>query len=215
MKNLLTNKTFNIISIALNIILIAVISLIAFTFKEKLIEKFLSKQAASVVMLGDSLVEHGNWNYLLGRNDVLNSGAPGFTTSHFVFMLRAEVLNHKPKVCFIEGGINDIAVGIPVERTLENIRSLIDTLQSNQITVVLQSIVFTRDTSQNEVIASLNQHYQTIAKEKNISYIDLNTKLSRNQMLKEEYSKDGVHLVKEAYPIWAQLLKGHIAKVVD
>ena len=111
----------------------------------------------TIVMFGDSITKGGDWVTLLGRSDVKNSGFPGFTTSHLVWLLKENVIDLAPRVCFLEGGINDIGVGIPLDRTKSNYRSLIDGLKEHQITPVVQSILYQK----NNPETGLNAQYTT------------------------------------------------------
>lgn len=158
-------------------------------------------------MLGNSLTAAGDWESLLSRKDVLNAGTGhgGFTTSHYVTLLQSDVIAHHPKICFIEGGINDISVGIPLTRTKNNLQDLIDTLRNYKIIPVLTLTFHTSfDTLKNKMVDSLNLLIKTIAEKNRVNYIDINYKISENGFLKKEYTTDGTHFTKEAYPIWAK-----------
>ena len=120
-KNLVTK-----ISVTLNIIFFIIICLLVYKLKDKLLNKFSSKNA-TIVMFGDSLTENGDWDDLLDRNDVANEGTGGFTTSHFVWQVPKSVVQRHPKICFIEGGTNDVGVGISYSRTIDNVEKIIDT----------------------------------------------------------------------------------------
>lgn len=158
----------------------------------------------TIIMFGDSITKGGDWATLLGRSDVKNSGFPGFTTSHLVWLLKENVIDLKPRVCFLEGGINDIGVGIPLERTKSNYRSLIDGLKEHQIVPVVQSILYQQDNPASKVqVDSLNSYLNAYCQSKGVYYLDLNTKLSSPAGLKAKYTTDGTHINQEAYGIWA------------
>lgn len=168
-----------------------------------------SEQPYPIVMFGNSLTANGHWDKGLGRSDVKNSGTGGFTTSHFVWIIQDQVLKYQPKICFLEGGINDIGVGIPLERTFQNYQSLVDTLLSHHIIPVLQSTLYVNFTNNekenmhhNQMVESLNVFLQSLATSRNIMFIDLNQYLSENKKLKKEYTTDGVHVNEAAYRIW-------------
>jgi lysophospholipase L1-like esterase len=200
-------KSALIFSLALNTLLI--ISAVAFCYKywDHLYEKFGFTKKTEIVMLGDSLTLGGEWAYLLDRRDVINSGVSGFTTSHLVMILDGKVLKYNPRICFIEGGVNDILVGVPKSRTIRNMSSLIDTLNKHKITPVLQSIVMTTDPSKNIKIDSLNTLYRALAVCKKIDFMDLNAGFSKHGLMINELTVDGIHLKKQAYPIWAIQIK--------
>ncbi|RKO72098.1 G-D-S-L family lipolytic protein [Sphingobacterium puteale] len=169
----------------------------------------------TIVMFGDSITKGGDWATLLGRSDVKNSGFPGFTTSHLVWLLKENVIDLKPRVCFLEGGINDIGVGIPLKRTKSNYRSLIDGLKEHQIVPVVQSILYQQDNPESKVqVDSLNSYLNAYCQSKGIYYLDINTKLSSPTGLKAKYTTDGTHINQEAYGIWASEVRNLLKSIL-
>ena len=65
------------------------------------------KDRADIVMLGDSITYNVNWAELLNR-DVANSGVGSDVTQGFVNRMQY-VYDLHPRICFVMGGINDIA----------------------------------------------------------------------------------------------------------
>ncbi len=202
-------KYFYKASLILNGIFIILFILIGLKFKEKIIQKLIDKkEKATIVQFGDSIIKGGNWNDLLGRNDVKNSGFGGFTTSHLRWLIEKNVIEFEPKICFIKGGINDIGVGIPLERIKINYMSLIDTLISNNITPIVQSTLYQVDNHDSKIMVdSLNNFLIDYCNQKSIRYLDINSKLSTDNGLKPEYSTDGTHINESAYLIWAKEIK--------
>lgn len=161
------------------------------------------KNKINIVMFGNSITARGNWNALLNRTDVINSGVAGYTTSHFVWIIKESVIDYSPKICFIEGGINDLGVGIPISRTYHNIQVIVNTLKFYKIIPVLQSTIYTQnDSIMNLRVDSLNNLIKDYAMQNGIDYIDLNASLSQNKRLRKEYSADGIHLTGYAYKPW-------------
>ena len=199
------------ISVILNFLFIIGIFIGLFLCRDWIYERFVGKKQTKIVMYGDSLTEHGKWNYLLSRADIKNSGFGGHTTSHLLVMLDQRVLVYKPKICFLLGGINDINFGIPLPRTLKNMNSIIDKLQERNISVVLQSVLYTTDPNNSIEIEAMNDSLMVMAKQQKISFININPEISKNKLLIASFSKDGLHLTKAAYPHWAGLIKGYLA----
>lgn len=201
------DRLFLKISLTINVVLIL---FIGYKLLIKLYDKDTTPESHKIVMFGNSLTAGCNWNHNLNRVDIQNSGSPGFTTSHFVWILKESVLEFKPKICFIEGGINDIGVGIPLQRTFNNYKSIVDTLLKHKIEPVLQSTFYVNYPSDslnyqyNSQVDSLNILLSSLAKSKGITYINLNPLLSAKGKLREELSKDGVHINETAYKIWAK-----------
>ncbi|WP_313265373.1 GDSL-type esterase/lipase family protein [Sphingobacterium sp.] len=169
----------------------------------------------TIVMFGDSITKGGDWATLLGRSDVKNSGFPGFTTSHLVWLLKENVIDLSPRVCFLEGGINDIGVGIPLDRTKSNYRSLINGLLEHQITPVVQSILYEQDNPESKVqVDSLNSYLKAYCQNKNVYYLDINGKLSSSKGLNAQYTTDGTHINQDAYEIWATEVRNLLKSIL-
>ena len=165
-----------------------------------------------VVMFGDSLTAGGEWVYLTKMNNIINSGMSGYNTSQFINEIPGRVLIYHPKICYIEGGINDVFVGIPINRTLKNIDAIIDSLINHKVIPVLQSVLLTTDSLTNLKCSELNLKYIELAKIKNIKYLDINRHIAKTGILPEIYSEDGVHLKKAAYQIWASIIVEDLSK---
>ena len=200
------SKKLFLLSISLNGLFVLLFVFISIKYKEKIIEAMINKKGTSeIVMFGNSITAKGDWNNLLNRNDIKNSGIDGYTTSHFVLLIKSHVFNFKPKICFLEGGINDIVVGIPLKRIKSNYTELIDGLIKNNIIPVVQSTLYQENNPQSKIqVDSLNDFLVSYCKANNIIYLDINSKLSTRSGLKAEYSLDGTHINKEAYKVWAK-----------
>ena len=205
-------KGFIISSLLFNIIFLVGLLTAIYWNKNRILQMVGFKQQVTIVMYGDSMMANASWYRLLNRSDVHNSGIGGFTTSHFVWLLKDKVLKYNPKICFLNGGINDIVTGIPQNRIEKNIISIIDTLQKHKIKVVLQAVVYGTDSIYTPDIVSLNNAYEKIARLKNVELINANDQLSKNKKLRDEYSIDGRHVNRTAYSHWAELVKNSLAK---
>lgn len=172
------------------------------------------KENVKIVFFGDSRVQEGNWDQLLGRNDVINSGFRGFTSSHLRWIVKESVLDYNPEICFIEVGVNDLGAGIPMQRIQLNIKSLMDTLQVNNILPVIQSVIYQENNPNSKrMIDSLNCFIETFCKENGIEYLDINSKLSNSNGLKNEYSKDGTHFNDSGYKVWRNEIIDKLKKI--
>lgn len=171
----------------------------------------------TIVMFGNSITYQGKWQEILGRDDVVNWGIPGYTTGQLIWTIK-NVLQEHPgtKIWFIEGGINDITLGVPVKRIFENQKITIDSLKRNNIIPVIQSTILVNgDKKKNKEVSKLNKLIFKYCKKNNIDCIDLNKLFTANGELKKELTIDGCHLVQLAYPQWAKevekvLIKYHL-----
>jgi lysophospholipase L1-like esterase len=174
---------------------------------ERIMEQ--SPQTVSIVMLGNSITENGgDWNARLGRSDIRNSGQGGYTTGQLVWLLDSCVLRARPKFCFTMAGINDLSLGIPVDRIFLTYQTLIDTLLANDIQPVVQSTLCqTGNLSGNRKVGYLNTLLKEYCIGKNIAFIDLNQFMTDANGLIPEYSTDGTHLSERGYVLWSEKLK--------
>jgi lysophospholipase L1-like esterase len=170
----------------------------------------------NIVMLGNSLTYRINWGELVGRTDIANRGIGSDITSGYMKRLNF-VLNLNPKICFIEGGVNDLGFTIHQDTTIKNLNAIVDTLVNNKIKPVLTTVTYVTKAYNdainfNQKIKELNQQIIKLAKEKKILLIDLNTRLKDGEFLKTEYSiGDGIHFTSKAYLIW----KEEILKILE
>jgi lysophospholipase L1-like esterase len=171
---------------------------------------------ADVVMLGNSLTQWVDWNELLGRKNIANHGIAGDVTSGYVHRLEY-VYKLKPKLCFIEGGINDIYANVPVDVVYENYKKIVEELRSHSITPIIQSTLFVSPkwhdaVEKNKEVASLNSLLEEFAKKNNIEFSNLNARMSSNNMLRDELTHDGVHLTAAGYKIWGEEVERVVQK---
>ncbi len=160
----------------------------------------------NVVMLGDSHTYLAHWNELLDRGDIANRGINSDNTGGYVNRLN-EVLKINPRICFIEGGINDIEKDIPREETIKNLSSIIDSLQKYNITPVFTKVFYVTkkyplSAAINKKIKELNTEMDKITTLKHIRVIDLNPLLTDGEYLNPNFSIDGIHLLGKGYLIW-------------
>ncbi len=171
----------------------------------------------AIVWMGDSLTEQAWWSFLTKEKDVVNRGIGGDNTRGMLARLD-EILSFSPRKIFLMGGVNDLSGNIPVEEIAENVRKMLEMVRSQapECEVYLQSII----TPNNEVLAypyakgkqaqtkELNRRYKALCEEGLATWVDLTPLLENEQgELKEELTKDGIHLHPEAYVIWVEHLK--------
>lgn len=171
----------------------------------------LYREKKDIVMLGNSLVAYASWSELLNRSDVATRGIGGDITAGFIARLD-NVVNLKPKIVFIEGGVNDLVKDVPQETIVQNLISIIDTLQKHNIKPVLTTVTLLGEKYKsknpiklNKRIKELNKQIFKLTKDKNINLIDINQYVSNDFFCKSEYLvKDGIHFTDKTYKIWKQ-----------
>ncbi|MFA6438223.1 MAG: GDSL-type esterase/lipase family protein [Bacteriovoracaceae bacterium] len=166
--------------------------------------------SADVVFLGNSITFGGAWNELLGRERIINRGIGSDNTVGMLHRLH-QVYLLQPKLCFIMAGINDLYAGASVNRIFHNYMMIVDTLLLHGIIPVIQSTLhvnpkWKQAVEKNDEVNKLNFLLKDYAKIKQIEWLDINTALSSDGALRNEYTTDGVHLTALAYHRWRELL---------
>ena len=90
-------------------------------------------------------------------------------------------------------------------------------MREHNIETIIQSTLYTARSSVNqdeiylnENVKLLNRRLESYASSNNIDFVDLNTKLSNNEILINKYTTDGYHLNAKGYSVWKGQLKSYI-----
>ena len=160
-----------------------------------------------IIMLGDSITRRCEWSELLSRNDVVNQGISGDTTTGLLNRID-EIISLKPEKVFLMIGTNDIGEGAPVSETLSNYQKIITKLVAANFEVFVQSTLHVGKNSieRNLRTKELNNGLKKYCKDHDVNFIDLNSILAPEGLLLEEYSDDGVHLTGAAYLKWKDVI---------
>lgn len=182
-----------------------------------LVHLFASAQKSNsikIIMFGNSITFQGKWEEVLGRTDVANRGIPGYTTGQLIWTIKNGLHDHpESKIWFLEGGINDISLGVPVERIFGNYKITVDSLQRNRIIPVVQSTILkTGPKDDNKKVMKLNKLVKNWCLKNKVEYIDLNAFLALDGLLIQELTTDGCHLQPDAYQPWGEAVKKVLVK---
>lgn len=170
---------------------------------------------AEIVMLGDSRTYYGNWNELLGRTDVVNRGISNDITAGFLHRL-GYVYRLHPRICFIEGGVNDVYANYTAVDIVENLTMIVDTLREHNIIPVIQSTMFVaRERAEaepkNAEIQKLNQQLLAYCRAHSILFLDINALVSTDGYLRPDLTYDGIHLNARGYALWIPKIQEALA----
>lgn len=165
-----------------------------------------------IVFIGNSITEGCNWNELLGRNDTVNKGISGDSTNEVLKRLDI-YLRQKPKCIFIMIGINDICQEISMDTIKSNYSKIINNILSNNVQLFIQSTLYTNIIDRNRKVQILNNYLVEQCKLLSIQYIDINGRLSNNNILSNKYSNDGLHLNGDGYIIWKEIISPYVNKI--
>ncbi len=177
----------------------------------------------NIIMFGNSIIRHGKWDDLLERQDVINRGISGDNLPCMCERLKY-LKNKNAKIWFIEGGINDLPHKTPIS-LFENYKSIIEFVKSENAIPVINLVFYLSPKAGlkfpsradykkiNSLITELNDMLIDYAIKNNIDYINLNKIISgKDNVLKEEYTSDGVHLTEKAYKEWSKMIEEILVK---
>lgn len=200
------------ISLILNVIFVVLVFIYVAKNKESLAQKLLWRfNTETLIMFGDSHTARGNWNDLLDRSDVLKVGYSGFTSGQLDFMMKQYIVDRNASYCFIQCGGNDLSKAhFDANKMNSNISSMIQYLQAQNITPVLQSLFHRPNPDYNLTIDSLNLSLKQLAQDNGIDFIDVNPYLNDNNSIGEHVESDNIHLNGKGYNIWGSVLKEYL-----
>jgi len=168
-----------------------------------------------IAMVGDSITHQGKWDQVLGRADVVNWGIPGYTTGQLAWTFKDVVREHpQVKVVFLQGGINDLTLGVPPDRVFTNYVQAIAWWRERGVIPVVQSVILkSQEPETNAAILTLNARLRSHCAATQVEFLELNAVLTVDGHLRPELSTDGTHLQPDAYPLWAGLVKDCLVRL--
>ncbi|MCW5212665.1 hypothetical protein VU04_07115 [Desulfobulbus sp. TB] len=174
----------------------------------------------TLLMLGDSLVEWGDWEVLLPEIKVINRGIAGEHTEALSARLVNEIdgvlaVRSEPEYILIMTGTNNLLMGslyFPV--ILQSmLPRLIDLCPRSNITLnAIMPMQFSGLTL--ESIRAVNKELVDIAKQNSCRFLDMTVPFTEQclPVTKPCFLNDGVHLATRGYNIWAESIKKHLYK---
>ena len=180
--------------------------------------KQLPPQRESVVFLGDSITQWGDWSELFGFGKILNRGIAGDNTYGLLARID-EIIRHNPKKIFILIGTNDLNKKSTIASIVRTYSSIIEVLKKQLpgTKIYVQSVLPINEqlinrqyySGTNEQITGLNTALKGMAISMQVTYVDLyNNLLDDSHQLNAGYTYDGLHLSGKGYLAWARLLTG-------
>ncbi|HKK77499.1 MAG TPA: SGNH/GDSL hydrolase family protein [Saprospiraceae bacterium] len=184
------------------------------------------KNENRVVFMGNSITE--GWANTMPaffeENPYINRGISGQTTPQMLVRFRQDVVDLQPKAVVILAGINDIAGNTgpsSLEMIIDNIQSMAEIAQANDIKVIISSVLPAYDfpwrpgMEPAPKVVKLNKMLKKYSKKQGFVYLDYFTPMAdKRNALKAGLGDDGVHPNLEGYQIMAPLAKAAIAEAL-
>ncbi len=134
--------------------------------------------------------------------------------------LDESVFHCSPTDVFILIGINDLGQGHTPDVIEAGYREMLTRIRERlpAVNLHLQSVLPTRDAfaKHNENILAVNARLKNLAFLFKAEYIDLHSRFADEKgELKQEMTKDGLHLLPQAYEIWAGVVEEKVNWDID
>ncbi len=173
-----------------------------------------------IVFAGDSLIFSGPWKSFFKNGHIHNSGVVGDTTQDLLNRVD-EILAVKPGKIFLMIGINDHPQENNIDTILNTYRKILQKIQQNlpESHIYIHSILpvnnerlktYYHQQISNENIMKLNKAILSLTQNGPVTYIDLYPHFLKDGELNPDMTKDGVHLNREGYLLWKNLIAGYI-----
>lgn len=135
---------------------------------------------------------------------------PLYTTEDILDDLRDHIYVYNPTDVFIELGVNDFKGETSISEVVSNLESIVKGIKNNrsQATIYVESLYPINDTIEgfnsdnnlnNDFIKDINNEIKTMCKNLDVNYIDMYNELSENDLLKDNYTDDGIRLNSDGY----------------
>ncbi|MBC7417397.1 MAG: sialate O-acetylesterase, partial [Pedobacter sp.] len=170
----------------------------------------------SFIFLGNSITAGADWAKLLNLPNAKKRGISGDITFGVLERLQ-EVIDRKPAKVFILIGINDISRNIPDEVILNNYKKMVSRIRagSKKTMIYFYTLLpvnssfekFKNHYGKDEHILYLNDEIRKFQAKK-VKVIDLYPAfLDKDNHLRAELTKDGLHLIPAGYQVWKKVLE--------
>ena len=172
----------------------------------------------TLLMLGDSLVEWGDWESLLPEIQIINRGIAGEHTEDLSARLVSEVdtvidAGTEPEYILLMTGTNNLLMGSPYFPVIlgSMLPRLIDLCPNSSITLNSLMPMQLRGLAQESITAA-NNELRDAAKQSGCRFLDMTPPFTEQclPVTKPCFLNDGVHLATRGYQVWAGAIKKHL-----
>ena len=168
-------------------------------------EKIVTKVDDNYLFIGDFQTSNLDLEDVYSHYVIV--GNDEYTVTDVLDNLKEDVYDYNPSIVFIELGINDLIKGDSPTEVLDNIESVIKSIKDNRpyAEIYIESLYPINENhdnfdsnSMNDItiddITSFNEKLEKLAKASEVNYLDMFSELSEDDVLKENYSDDGIVL---------------------
>ena len=172
----------------------------------------LDNDKALLLMLGDSLIDYGEWHRRLPGYRVISSGIPGERTEGLLNRLPLRLPAGAPDGIVIMSGTNNIVFGdLGFVDLLARIITLLRASCHNS-EIVITSLLPYEIPGLIDAVHAANQQLAFICEEQGCHFFDLCSPFENS--FSELFDFDGVHLSNLGYRLWASRLDEYLRKLL-
>ena len=177
-----------------------------------------AQTAKTLLMLGDSLVEWGDWESLLPELQVINRGVAGEHTEGLSARLASEIdavldAGTEPEYILLMTGTNNLLMGSPYFPAIlgSMLPRLADLCPDSSITLNSLMPMQLRGLAR-ETITAKNNELRDAAKQSGCRFLDMTGPFTEQclPVTKPCFLNNGVHLATRGYQVWAGAIKKHL-----
>jgi N-acetylglucosamine-6-sulfatase len=175
-----------------------------------------AEEPLTIVFLGDSITEGGDWTAWFPEARAINQGVSGDTTDD-VLARMGPVIAAGPDEISLLVGTNDLGQRLSVEHLVRNIQFLLVELRRELpgTRMLLQSIM-PRAAEFAEQVQEANIHLRQFASTVHAQFLDLWPALAdANGAIRSELSDDSLHLNEAGYTAWLAELRPALERLRD
>ena len=168
----------------------------------------IGETSCEILLVGDSLIDNGNWDELISHRCTANRGIQGITTLDVLELLPIVDLVQSSTVVLMIG-TNDVRRGLSFNQFTQNYTEIVNHILKQSDLVLLTSLLQPSVPQPNlsGKIDQINDFLSKLASSNDhIRYIDLNAELSVDGTLSKQVSEDGIHLNGLGYLSWLNLI---------
>lgn len=171
----------------------------------------------TLLMIGDSLVEWGDWEELLPTIRVINRGVAGEYAEELSVRLTAEIETAPdPDHILIMAGTNNLLMGNHFFPAI--FRSMLPRLSSlcPGTGITLNSIMPMSLSGLSAEIAETNRELRDVADQSDCLFLDMVPPYTERclPITKPCFLADGVHLSTHGYQVWADEIRHHLESLL-
>lgn len=192
-----------------------------YNYQRRALFELLGVSPRSIVFVGDSITDGGEWAELFGRPACLNRGISGDRSDWLLERIDA-VAAGRPRKIFLMIGINDLAQGRTPDQIASTVRRIVARVRelSPRTQIHIQSLLpvngkrfdnFGGHYARAAEIPVTNALLKALCEEERVTWIDLYTAMADDEgNLRAEYTNDGLHLLGAGYAVWKKRIEPYV-----